>query len=556
MHLLVKIKQLCLLSFFILLTHSGFSQQGLLITEIMAKPANEGNLPAEYVEIYNNSNRTVSLRNIQLRVATTSIPLLDYFLAPRQYIVLTAAENTHLFEPYGNVMGLTSWRILNNQGAAIALIDHTGHIVDQVTYADNWYGGAEKKAGNWSLERINPGISCNNQLTWTASLASRGGTPGQQNSVWNEDFVPELDFRILDVQADRIRLQINGSSEALHIQAPNQFVLQPGSVSAVDYSITNDTITIHLNAELTPDLPYKLQLSDIAYCARQYDKSIPLIFASANKYNDIVVNEVLFNPKAESVDFVEIYNRSTKTINLRHWRLGDRIITDQLHLFAPGEYRVLSTSTQSVYQSYPRAATHNFIEMPSLPAYANNGGHVILRDHERQTIDSIVYTSSQHQPFLADVKGISLERQSTEVDGNVTGNFVSASTLSGGATPGYANSNQAEIKSAKNLLQLQSKTFSPDQDGFEDLLLFTYAFEESNLMLSLTLFDDKGRAVNRLIRNKSAGYAGELTWDGIDENGKNCPAGIYIYLAEIVSSTGHYQTFKGSFVLAGASKKY
>lgn len=148
--------------------------------------------------------------------------------------------------------------------------------------------------------------------------------------------------------------------------------------------------------------------------------------------------------------------------------------------------------------------------MSSLPAYANERGAVILYNPEQQLMDSVFYQSSMHQPFLVDVKGISLERQDPHVDGNAIGNLQSASTLAGGATPGYVNSVYVEKKAKKNNFFLRSKTFSPDGDGYEDFLTFGYEFIVENSMLSLSILDDKGRIINRLIRNKSAGLTREF----------------------------------------------
>lgn len=219
----------------------------------------------------------------------------------------------------------------------------------------------------------------------------------------------------------------------------------------------------------------------------------------------------------------------------------------------PGDYRVLSSSPEQVLLDYPRAVRENFIAMQSLPAYPNERGIVLLYDQQR-LIDSLYYQSSMHQPFLADVKGISLERQSSEEDTNSKGNFSSASTWLGGATPGYRNSTDVEKKVDKNLWWLDRKTFSPRGNGSESVLVFNYAFSERNPMLNLIIYNSNGRVVNRLIRNKSAGLSGEVIWDGRNERGVLCPAGIYIYQSEIHTSQGHYQQFKGSFVLIDTGK--
>src|SRR5690606_9912065 len=129
-------------------------------------------------------------------------------------------------------------------------------------------------------------------------------------------------------------------------------------------------------------------------------------------------------------------------------------------------------------------------------------------------------------------------------------------SLLGGATPGYKNSTDVEKNITKNNIFLTSKTCSPNGDGFEDLLLIHYEFQEANPMLNLTIFNDKGRIVNRLIRHKSAGREGTVAWDGLNENGQKCPSGIYIIWAEIYTDKGLLQSFKESFVLVNEGVGY
>ncbi|WDF68899.1 lamin tail domain-containing protein [Sphingobacterium oryzagri] len=533
-----------------------YAQSGLVITEIMAHPNEAGSLAAEYIELYNNSSATIQLAQIRLQVATNSLSLPSYLLGPRQYLILSSAQHASLLQRYGQVLALPTWRILNNQGAEIALIDQHDQQLDHVAYRRSWYGSSLKNNGGWSLERINPNVSCNNQSTWTASISAQGGTPGHQNSVWNERFTPEIAFHLIDVQPGSIRLHVENAAQSLHIPNAGHFRIQPGDQAIASFAIWNDTVLISLHTPLLADIPYDLQINAVDYCGYSYQKNIPLINASETAYNDLIINEILFNPKPGSVDFVEIFNRSDKTINLQGWQLGNRVITSQFHPVAPAEYRVFTIDEQAVYASYPRAVRANFIVMNQIPAYPNSQGTVVLRNANHQTIDSIFYTSGMHQAFLRDVQGISLERQSSLLDGNEAGNLTSASTLIGGATPGYVNSNHREEIAAKNSLQLVAKIFFNQRDGFEEQPLLRYAFTESNMMITVTIFNGNGQAINRLIRSKSVGYAGELYWNGQDENGRPCPGGIYLYHAEIISSKGHYQTFKDSFVLVDERKKY
>jgi len=542
------------LPFLLMFSILGANAQGrLVLSEIMANP-NNGQLPrAEYVEIHNPGGAAVNLQNHSLRVNNTLVELSGSYLSPGQFLLLVAAADAPQFERFGNVMPLPKWPALRNAGATVALIGPQGEVLDAVTYSDRWYGNAGKRAGGWSLERINPNISCDSETNWRVSEALMGGTPNQRNSVWNENHRPELTVDVAGWTENTATLAFNLPLDDLPATIPlENWEILPDDVRISAIARDENQLKLTTDSPLETDIAYTLHIRDLLWCSHRYEAAVSLFQSSSVEHNDLVINEILFNPKKDGVDFVELYNRSDKILNLQNWFLGNRLITSELHLFPPGEYRVLTTDPARVKRDYPQAVPENFIRMPALPPYANERGQVVLKAGET-TVDSLYYTAAMHQPFLADRKGISLERQNADAGTHEPGNFSSASTLAGGATPGYENSIREEKTDPKTAPEdrifLESRTFSPNGDGFEDLLLIRYAFREANPMLSLTVFDDRGRTANRLVRNKSAGRSGLVTWDGRDENGQPCAAGIYILHAETYTENGRSRSFRESFVL-------
>lgn len=69
------------------------------------------------------------------------------------------------------------------------------------------------------------------------------------------------------------------------------------------------------------------------------------------------------------------------------------------------------------------------------------------------------------------------------------------------------------------------------------------------MQINLQIFNDKGRLVNRLIRNKSLSKQGKIIWDGRTEQGQLAPSGIYLYHIEIYNQFGYSAIYKDSFVL-------
>src|SRR5690606_12292673 len=191
---------------------------------------------------------------------------------------------------------------------------------------------------------------------------------------------------------------------------------------------------------------YTLNVSGIANCAggsADLDYRFFLPDTAAN--GEILINEILFNPKNKSmegvetdgVDFVELYNYSSKIVDLQQFHLahvnhdgnvaGHRQISDAPLLFYPSEYKVLTSDPAVVKAHYPSADQTAFIQMTSLPRFNNKDGTALLISHGR-TIDSLTYDESMHAPFIEHRKGISLERRRFDVPTNNPGNFYSAAT--------------------------------------------------------------------------------------------------------------------------------
>lgn len=527
----------------------------IILTELMHNPSN-GPLPAyAYIEIYNKGNSTVILDGYKLQVANTRMELRDRSLAPKQYLLLVepAAEST--FQAYGNVLALPNWRQPGSTTGTIRLWDSGGNLVDELQYRNTWYASLSKRGGGWSLERKNPNFLCNTSESWGESQALMGGSPGERNSIWDPDFVPDLGMRVQALLSDSIklafgqRLDFSGAVNSLN------FGLSSSANRVVRVERTEEGLLLLLAVPLTKDAVEKLSLIDFPCCGLIYQAEAVLFDASTIGFRDLVINEVLFNPKQGGGEFVEVYNRSGRIINMQDFYLGDRLISSELLLLEDAAFMLFTRSKSFLISDYPNAVLDNAYEMVNMPRYRNEIGDVVLKWGSFM-VDSLRYTSSMHQPFLKDVKGVSLERIGYDVETNAAGSFNSAAILAGGATPGYANSSYVEKKDTENKVFLNSRTLSPDGDGFEDFLIIKYAFSIANPMLSIHIYDERGRRVNRLIRNQSAGRRGEVLWDGRDELGRVCPAGMYLCYAELYSSTGHFQSFKESFVLVKQQANY
>jgi hypothetical protein len=156
-----------------------------------------------------------------------------------------------------------------------------------------------------------------------------------------------------------------------------------------------------------------------------------------------------------------------------------------------------------------------------------------------------------HFPLIIDKKGVSLERINPARPSSDNENWNSASQAVGFGTPAYKNSQLVELPEGDDIFNLSTEIFSPDNDGFQDVLQVNYQFTDPGNVLTVRIMDSRGRLVKTLLNNYLAGTAGTFSWDGINEDNGKGEIGIYIMLLEYFRQDGKTVKTKRSFVLAG-----
>ncbi len=278
--------------------------------------------------------------------------------------------------------------------------------------------------------------------------------------------------------------------------------------------------------------------------------------------NDVVINEILADPQTGGVEFVELYNRSTKTIDLKNLNIGSldtltgnlkdtETITEEGYLLFPGTYLVLSESGNTVKQQYMTTNAKGFLDVETLPSMSTSGDIVTLSDaNSFAIIDNFVYTSKMHFPLLVSTKGVSLERIDFNRTTNDKTNWNSAAEGVGFATPAYRNSQYLQADGGSGVA-VSNPLFSPDNDGYNDVLDITYKLNETGKVANVFIYDSKGRQVKNLIRNQQLAQEGTLSWNGINDDNEKAPIGIYVVYVELFDLSGKINKYKLTCTLAG-----
>jgi hypothetical protein len=278
---------------------------------------------------------------------------------------------------------------------------------------------------------------------------------------------------------------------------------------------------------------------------------------------DIVINEVLFNPWTNGVDYVELYNRSEKIVDLSTLQLGTvkysppnppdtsfYRISYQQHILIPQAYALLTSSPESVKKQYYTSNPDAFIKLDPFPAYNNDEGTVILTTVTSGVLDLFDYAENMHYPLLNYVDGVSLERVNFNTATSDLNNWHSAAESVGFGTPAYPNSQFVNDEISDDPIVLEPEIFSPDNDGYNDLISIKYTFDQPGYNLTSRIYNARGQLVRELVNNEYLGTNGTINWDGIQDDNTKAPIGIYVFYIQIFDLEGNVKQYKKTGVLA------
>jgi len=273
-------------------------------------------------------------------------------------------------------------------------------------------------------------------------------------------------------------------------------------------------------------------------------------------YNEVIINEIMFNPSDANSEFIELFNNSDRVIQIGGWKIEDDkgdyfIISLSPLLLEPQEYFVVA-SDSSIVNYYPWLLANdklNVLNVSSLNL-TNEGKLIYIKDIKNYIIDSLEYSEKWHNSNLIDTKNISLELINSKTN-RILGDNWSSSVSKEGATPGKVNSIFVENLANSSKLNISPNPFSPDNDGFEDFTIINYNLTQPIAQIRIRVFDSKGRLVRTLNNNSPSGSQGSIIFDGLDINNKPLKMGIYIVLFEAVnSSSSTIETIKEVVVVA------
>lgn len=538
----------------------------IIFTEVFADPSPQINLPdAEYVEIYNRSINPINISGWKLSDGSSIATLPDKIVLPNEYWVITSSSNVSKFGMNGSVLGVSNFPTLNNSNDAVSLKTTSGETIDSVNYNLTWYRNIDKQEGGWSLELIDLNNPCGEEENWTASENENGGTPGGVNSINTNkpDLTGPKLTSVLVSSIDQLLLTFNEKLEE-PISKNTVFSVSP-NIEVTNFYFESKSlrsIVLELAPSIGPKQLYTITIENLFDCSGNNISSdfnaSTFALTEDPEAGDLFINEILFNPKPNGVDFVELYNNSDKYINLKDLKIGNvngelientKTLSASDRIMAPSDYLVFTSDPVTLKSNYPQGKEEKFLAT-SLPSFPDDEGSVVIIDNNDSMIDYLRYDKDFHSGFIKEEEGVSLERISFSSKANPRENWTSANSSTGFATPGYINSNsRAEQTVDVGEIEVNPPIFAPSLGG-SDFSQINFQFDQSGFVANVKILDHLGRLIKTLANNEVLSYTGSFRWDGDNEDGSKARAGYYVVWFEVFNPLGSVQTFRKRVIIA------
>jgi hypothetical protein len=421
--------------------------------------------PNEFIELYNYSEtESINLDSFKVKYSTSSPDIIidageGTILSPKSYAIILEGDyvigsgiydgliptEALILKIDDNSFGSTG--MANTSDRPIRLINSVDDTLEAYFYSAN-------NTQSRSDEKIEL-IKDSSQSNWANALVDNG-TPGFKNSVAPIEFdllLAELTFLpITPFEGDDVtvfaKVKNIGTNTAANYTIeifndanfdstadPGELIFsQPYTNLAPGDSIIASTLMSSLKAGTYQIISKVIFNVDENPANNELINSF-VVFPPGNNYNDVVVNEIMYQPSTDEPEWIEIYNRTSSPLNLKKWKISDAIssvtITNN-DIIIPSNSFIVLTADSSILNFYNIPA--EIIKL-NLPALNNTGDAVVINDSLGILIDSLFYLPE----WGGNAGGRSLERISINNSSTDSTNWgTSVNPLK--ATPGNINS--------------------------------------------------------------------------------------------------------------------
>ncbi len=507
----------------------------LIITEYLPIPTDGSQ--SESIEIQNLSSSVLNVRGSSFSDPSKRIFLPEKNIKPGEVLLLTGIRNStsEFFDPF-----ITDVPSINNSGDSIMFLNQDGRLLHKIIYDPNQFGGANAIEGK-SIYLMDSANWCDPSGSWQLYNGPGSNQLGKRNSFKkSQENLPVPKYLIQKDDSIMILFQV-----------------QLDSLLTMQNGLALDEWSKTISWEVESQFPFaiktegvigleEIQLRGFYSCSEKELPigSFPITTPKIPGTADLRINEILFDPLENGSEFIEIVNVSKHPVWLEDLELVDQngssigldifpsfIGANQFLVFVEDSARLLSRHPQTPKVSIRQPK--NWISLPK------NEGKITLTYQGAHHFEELSFDEDLHFELLEETKGISLERISLSNNANRRGNWTSASENSGFGTPGLPNSQFQSPLGSHQKLVCEPEIFSPDGDGFQDILKISIPKQNIGASVSIDIFSEKGILEKRLVSGQQLSNENMFFWDGINEKGQKSAFGNYLVLVRIFDPSGN-----------------
>ena len=441
---------------------------GLIISEIMYRPAPIDGEGVEFIEIYNTEPVDCDLSGFRLSGDVDYVFGEGSVITARSFRVIAAnpaaLENvagiTGVLGPYSNR--------LDNSSGTVRLRNRQDALLLEVNYGDEMPWPVQADGAGHSLVLARPDYGEGDVRAWSAG-ANRGGSPGTADT-WDDDALSHVVINEFLAHTDLPQIDFielyNHGTQTVSLSGcvltdsadTNKFVIPPGVALGAGGLVSFDQSELGFSLSMRGDEIYLIDTngnrvidavrfgaqSNAVSTGRSPDGSPQLrVLASLTPgaanggliEREIVINEIMYHPISGDAndEYIELYNQGTNAVDMSHWRFTDGVgfTFPSGTVIEAGGYLVIAENATNLIARYARLNNTN-----TLGNYSGNlsdrGERIVLAkpddprlpNQDFVVMDSATYGDGTLWGEWADGGGSSLELVDPRSDNRLPMNWA------------------------------------------------------------------------------------------------------------------------------------